>query len=206
MRHFRGVIAGPPVVFLKPSPACSIDPTAMRIECPTCNLGFNVSDDQVGTKGLCPKCETKFIIPADPDAEIDVLEEGVIGEDEKVESKRGRGEGKSGAEAAAAKEEGGKGRERREGEGSKGEGDEAPPTQKLADDVVDDGEEDFDTGGLGRALGLIALGLLLGLALGFALGRMTAEEGAGPTKPADAGGVQSQGDTTDPFGIGDGSN
>jgi len=50
----------------------------MRIECPTCEIGIDVSGDQVGQKGRCSKCETKFIIPADPSDDIEVLAEGKI--------------------------------------------------------------------------------------------------------------------------------
>ena len=48
----------------------------MRINCPTCELEFEVSDKQVGQKALCPDCETRFIIPVDPEGDSEILSLG----------------------------------------------------------------------------------------------------------------------------------
>lgn len=48
----------------------------MRINCPTCEVEFDVSDKQAGQKGLCPDCETKFVISLDPEGGSEILSLG----------------------------------------------------------------------------------------------------------------------------------
>ena len=50
----------------------------MRINCPTCEIEFDVSDKQAGQKGLCPDCETKFVIPLDPEGNSEILSLGKV--------------------------------------------------------------------------------------------------------------------------------
>ncbi len=59
----------------------------MRINCPTCEIEFEISGKQVGQKALCPDCETRFIIPTDPNGEFEVLSVGKPVEAEKEEPK-----------------------------------------------------------------------------------------------------------------------
>ncbi len=147
----------------------------MRIECPTCHIGLNVSDDQVGEKGLCPKCGTKFIIPADPDDEIEVLAEGKVPEEE---SKSDTGSEKEEVERL-------------------------DPVEDVEDieDVedVDDEEHDGAVAGAGKAVGLLGIGLVVGLAIGFAIGQMTA--GGGGDDAADDGDSGTPAETSDPFAL-----
>lgn len=172
----------------------------MRIECPTCNIGFNVSDDQVGTKGLCPKCETKFIIPADPDDEVEVLAEGKIeaggskksadeSEDRKEREKKSSSKSKSKPRPATEPLDDEEDDERIARKKRKKSSD----SSRISHRDEDDGDLEEIGSGAGKALGLLALGLVLGLVIGFALGRMTAGGG-------DSGGA-APATEKDPFGL-----
>ena len=48
----------------------------MQIHCPICSTSIDVSQDHAGHKGRCLNCGTKFIIPEDPDGNIEILERG----------------------------------------------------------------------------------------------------------------------------------
>ena len=48
----------------------------MQIHCPICSTSIDVSQDHAGHKGRCLNCSTKFIIPEDPDGNIEILERG----------------------------------------------------------------------------------------------------------------------------------
>ena len=159
----------------------------MRISCPICDTGFNVSEQQVGQKGLCPKCSTKFIIPTDPDDDIEILAEGEIPE---KSDKRESPKSEKLVEKRKKKED--SDREKRKSRAS----------TRLIDEDDGDDDDEFDTGGAGKIIGMLAIGLIIGLAIGFVLGRMTAgsgDEGGGdsPEKPS----TESSGDTSDPFGL-----
>ena len=39
----------------------------MKIECPICSMQIDITKAHVGRKGRCSRCESKFIIPANPD-------------------------------------------------------------------------------------------------------------------------------------------
>ena len=54
----------------------------MLIQCPICTTSIEVTNAQIGQKGRCQKCESKFIIPEDPDAEFEILERGEAPEEE----------------------------------------------------------------------------------------------------------------------------
>jgi len=57
----------------------------MRINCPTCDLAFEVSGDQSGQKSLCPECGTRFLIPAEGKGKGEILSVGNTGQDQKEE-------------------------------------------------------------------------------------------------------------------------
>ena len=48
----------------------------MQIHCPICSTSIDVSEDHAGHKGRCLNCSTKFIIPEDPNGNIEILERG----------------------------------------------------------------------------------------------------------------------------------
>ncbi|MDE0570853.1 MAG: CAP domain-containing protein [Verrucomicrobiales bacterium] len=48
----------------------------MQIHCPICSTSIDVSEDHAGHKGRCVNCSTKFIIPNDPEGNIEILERG----------------------------------------------------------------------------------------------------------------------------------
>jgi hypothetical protein len=56
----------------------------MQIHCPICSTSIDVSEDHAGHKGRCLNCSTKFIIPEDPNDNIEILERG---ESPQVQSK-----------------------------------------------------------------------------------------------------------------------
>ncbi len=64
----------------------------MRINCPTCELAFEISDDQVGHKALCPECGTRFLIPADSKRKVEILS---VGKDEQDPNSGGESSGKN---------------------------------------------------------------------------------------------------------------
>ena len=48
----------------------------MKIECPICSIAIEVTEEHVGRKGRCDRCESKFIVPADPQDEVEILHRG----------------------------------------------------------------------------------------------------------------------------------
>ena len=126
----------------------------MRINCPTCELAFEVSDKQAGQKALCPDCETRFIIPLDPDGEFEVLSVGKAGEAEKAS------QGSQSAKDGEAKD----------GEAKDNNGSEDPSGGDVAVTSV---------WGL-LALGL-AVGLILGFLIGWLVWRSPEQGGSRPT-------------------------
>ena len=48
----------------------------MLIHCPTCSTEIEVAESQIGAKGRCPGCATKFVIPETAAEPIEVLELG----------------------------------------------------------------------------------------------------------------------------------
>ncbi len=162
----------------------------MRISCPICDTGFNVAEKQVGQKGLCPKCSTKFIIPSDPDDDIEILAEGEFPEESEEKGKKKSP--KSEKLSEKRKKKGDSDKEKRKSRAS----------TRLIDEEDGDDDDEFDTGGAGKIIGMLAIGLIIGLAIGFVLGRMTAgkDDGDGgdtPEKPS----TEASGDTTDPFDL-----
>ena len=47
----------------------------LKIKCPKCGTALNVPDDQVQGKGRCTSCGVKFLIPANEEDEIEIIEE-----------------------------------------------------------------------------------------------------------------------------------
>ncbi len=147
----------------------------MRINCPTCELAFEVSDKQAGQKALCPDCETRFIIPLDPDGEFEVLSVGKAGEAEKAS------QGSQSAKDGEAKDGEAKDGEAKDGEAKDNNGSEDPSGGDVAVTSV---------------WGLLALGLAVGLILGFLIGwlvwRSPEQGGSRPTGAP-------RGETSNPF-------
>ncbi len=48
----------------------------MIFPCPNCETTIDVDDSHIGGKGRCPTCATKFVIPENADAEIEIVEYG----------------------------------------------------------------------------------------------------------------------------------
>ena len=70
----------------------------MQIHCPICSTSIDVSEDHAGHKGRCLNCSTKFIIPEDPNGNIEILERG---EEPHVQSESDNAaESKEGVESA----------------------------------------------------------------------------------------------------------
>ncbi len=145
----------------------------LKIECPKCGTPLEVPDDKAQSKGRCSTCETKFLIPASEDDEIEIIEEERDG-DVKVQEPEGS-------------------KDKEEVRKDKNDSDEE---ESISDD---DGEltEDFIARWL-KVLGLITVGLIIGIVIGFYVGRITAtpDDGFEPS-------IESRGDTIDPFGIDD---
>jgi len=49
----------------------------IRYECTECGAGLKIKDELAGTKGKCPKCQTRFVIPAPDGAESDSKKESI---------------------------------------------------------------------------------------------------------------------------------
>ena len=145
----------------------------LKIKCPKCGTPLEVPEDKAQGKGRCSSCGTKFLIPANEDDEIEIIEEnqGVV-----ERSKKGND--------SKEKSESDKEVEKNEGQSSEDQ------EQQLSDDSM--------TKWL-KALGFISLGLLIGIVLGFYVGRYTAppEDEFYQSGPS----IKSRGDTIDPFGI-----
>ena len=136
----------------------------MRINCPTCELAFEVSDKQAGQKALCPDCETRFIIPLDPDGEFEVLSVGKAGEAEKAS------QGSQSAKDGDAKDGDAKDGDAKDGDAK--DGDAKDGDAKDGDAKDNNGSEDPSGGDVAvtSVWGLLALGLAVGLILGFLIG------------------------------------
>jgi hypothetical protein len=162
----------------------------MRINCPTCELAFEVSDKQAGQKALCPDCETRFIIPLDPDGEFEVLSLGKAGEAEKAS------QGSQSAKDGEAKDGEAKDGEAKDGEAKDGEAKDGEAKDGEAKD--NNGSEDPSGGDVAvtSVWGLLALGLAVGLILGFLIGwlvwRSPEQGGLRPTGAP-------RGETSNPF-------
>ncbi len=122
----------------------------MRINCPTCDLAFEVSDDQSGQKALCPECGTRFMIPADGKGKGEILSVGNAGQDPKKETQ-------SSTELAV---EGAQNDVSGDGIGN----DEVSDDRDSAGDHTEEREE------LKSAWGYLAVGVAIGLLFGFLIG------------------------------------
>ncbi len=49
-----------------------------KIDCPVCSTVVRVSWHNIGEKGRCEECSSKFIVPEDPGGEIVILERGEV--------------------------------------------------------------------------------------------------------------------------------
>ena len=56
----------------------------MQINCPVCSTIIEVSEEHAGHKGRCISCNAKFLIPASPDQEIEILEMGELPQAETI--------------------------------------------------------------------------------------------------------------------------
>ena len=45
-----------------------------KIDCPVCSTVVRVNWANIGKKGRCEDCSSKFIVPEDPGGEIEILE------------------------------------------------------------------------------------------------------------------------------------
>ncbi|MFT5410191.1 MAG: hypothetical protein ACI9NC_002918 [Verrucomicrobiales bacterium] len=54
----------------------------MKIECPICSMQIEITKEHIGRKGRCDRCESKFIIPANPGDEFEILHRGEAPEKE----------------------------------------------------------------------------------------------------------------------------
>ena len=144
----------------------------LKIKCPKCGTALDVPDGKVKGNGRCTSCGTKFLIPANEEDEIEIIEEekGRVENNEEKKMSKGQGESQSGKDESEDKDE--------------------------SDN--DQPSEDFMTRGL-KILGLISLGLVIGILIGFYFGRLTAtpEDEFYQSEPS----IKSRGDTIDPFGI-----
>lgn len=146
----------------------------LKIKCPKCGTALNVPDDQVQGKGRCTSCGVKFLIPANEEDEIEIIEELEDGAE------------KNGGKNSSV-----------EDKGDNESKDKDEPENKDESDI-DQLSDDFMSRWL-KILGLISLGLIIGILIGFYFGRFTATPDddfyqSGPS-------IKSRGDTIDPFGI-----
>ena len=147
----------------------------VKIECPKCGTPLEVPDDKAQSKGRCSTCETKFLIPASEDDEIEIIEE------ERDDDVKGQE-----LEGSKDKEEVSKDKNDSDNE------------ESVSDDDGGESSEDFIAKWL-KVLGLITVGLMIGIVIGFYVGRFTAtaDDGFYQSEPS----IKSRGDTIDPFGI-----
>lgn len=75
----------------------------MQIHCPICSTSIDVSEDHAGHKGRCVNCSTKFIIPDEPEGNIEILEKGetVLAQSESESSAESMEQGESESRAPA---------------------------------------------------------------------------------------------------------
>ena len=147
----------------------------LKIECPKCGTPLEVPDDKAQGKGRCSTCETKFLIPASEEDEIEIIDEEQANA---VKSKKNKN---SNDEEGSGKDKDGSDEEVLSGE-----------------DQSNELSEDFIARWL-KVLGLITVGLIIGIVLGFYVGRFTAtpQDEFYQSEPL----IKSRGDTIDPFGI-----
>ncbi|MFP6872842.1 MAG: hypothetical protein VCA55_04965 [Verrucomicrobiales bacterium] len=123
----------------------------MRINCPTCEVEFDVSDKQVGQKGLCPDCGTRFVIPLDSEGGSEILSLG-----------KATGN-KANSDRDTDDED--------DGESRVEEDDAEPQTKELAEEPAEEpAEEAADIACGASPLALLAVGLAIGLVIGFVVG------------------------------------
>ena len=48
----------------------------MEIDCPVCSTVVRVSGENIGKKGRCERCDSKFIVPENTGDEVEILERG----------------------------------------------------------------------------------------------------------------------------------
>jgi predicted Zn finger-like uncharacterized protein len=48
----------------------------MEVDCPVCSTMVRVSDENIGKKGRCERCDSKFIVPENTGDKIEILERG----------------------------------------------------------------------------------------------------------------------------------
>ena len=146
----------------------------LKIKCPKCGTSLNVPDDQVQGKGRCTSCGVKFLIPANEEDEIEIIEELEDGAE------------KNGGKNSSVEDKG----------DNESKDKDEPENHDESD--IDQLSDDFMSRWL-KILGLISLGLIIGILIGFYFGRFTATPDddfyqSGPS-------IKSRGDTIDPFGI-----
>ncbi len=146
----------------------------LKIKCPKCETALNVPDDQLQGKGRCTSCGVKFLIPANEEDEIEIIEELEDGAE------------KNGGKNSSVEDKG----------DNESKDKDEPENHDESD--IDQLSDDFMSRWL-KILGLISLGLIIGILIGFYFGRFTATPDddfyqSGPS-------IKSRGDTIDPFGI-----
>jgi uncharacterized protein YkwD len=57
----------------EPNPPMLNPGNPMEIKCPVCSTPIEITEEHIGQKGRCPGCESKFIIPENPDEEFQIL-------------------------------------------------------------------------------------------------------------------------------------
>ena len=147
----------------------------MRINCPTCELAFEVSDNQTGQKALCPECETRFIIPSDGEGKGEILSVGKDGKDERSEKETvNQGAGDEVGEKEAGEKETGEKEVGEKDTGEKDTGEKDTGEKDAGNDNVGEGnlagdpaEEIVEERG---AWGYLAVGVAIGLLFGFLIG------------------------------------
>ncbi|MCP4849147.1 MAG: hypothetical protein GY899_14490 [Verrucomicrobiaceae bacterium] len=49
-----------------------------EIDCPVCSTVVRVSEENIGKKGRCERCDSKFIVPENAGNEVEILERGQL--------------------------------------------------------------------------------------------------------------------------------
>ncbi len=81
----------------------------IRFQCSECDSVLKIKDELAGTDGKCPKCKTKFVVPALDEADQDEsTEEGSSKASSKKESRSGKGKTASKKRSKASASKGGK--------------------------------------------------------------------------------------------------
>ena len=53
-------------------------PAPMKIDCPVCSTAVRVTEVNIGKKGRCERCNSKFIVPEHAGEEAEILESGKL--------------------------------------------------------------------------------------------------------------------------------